>query len=300
VHILSGYSDLFQRKYGNGHDQAMRDYFSPTKRIRMNWTAQELESITQAVTALSRTTGDWMKGQTISQEATELKSFNNLVTHVDKESERRLVAGLSAIVPKAGFIAEEGTGIPSPDGLNWIIDPLDGTTNFVHGMNIWCTSIALVHGHEPVSAVIYDPNTREMYTAWKNGGTFLNGVPVKVSATRVLESALLATGFPYDDFEREHLYFDLLQSLTHSTRGIRRLGSAALDMAWTACGRLDGFYEYGLNSWDVAAGTLLIREAGGKATTFDGADDPIFGLDLLCSNAFIYDDLQAKIAAIFA
>jgi myo-inositol-1(or 4)-monophosphatase len=265
----------------------------------MNFTDQDLERIAREVDALSLEVGNWMKKQTIGEGQTELKTFNNLVTFVDKESERRFVEGLRQIVTAAGFVAEEGTGEPNPDGLNWIIDPLDGTTNFVHGMNIWCTSVALAQAHVPVVGVIYDPNTGELFSSSRAGGAFLNGKEIHVSSVNALSRSLLATGFPYDDFAREHLYFDLLKSLTHKTRGIRRLGSAALDMAWTACGRLEGFYEYGLNPWDVAAGTLLIREAGGISTNFKGGDDPIFGEDLICSNALIYDELLHEINRIF-
>jgi myo-inositol-1(or 4)-monophosphatase len=269
------------------------------KKEDMKFSEQELSGISQAVARASREIGGWMKTQRIAEGTAETKSYNNLVTHVDKESERRFVEILSALVPGAGFVAEEGTGNPSADGLNWVIDPLDGTTNFVHGMNIWCTSVALVQDHHPLVGVIFDPNTDEMYTSHLGGGARLNGHPIRVSGVSVLAESLLATGFPYDDFGREDRYFNLLKALTHTTRGIRRLGSAALDMAWTACGRLDGFYEYGLNPWDVAAGTLLIREAGGVVTTFGGGDDPIFGEDLVCTNAEIYAGLMSEIRKIF-
>ncbi|MFN8699814.1 MAG: inositol monophosphatase family protein [Flavobacteriales bacterium] len=265
----------------------------------MNLTDHDLERIAREVDELSREVGNWMKQQTIGEGQTELKTFNNLVTYVDKESERRFVEGLRAILPAAGFVAEEGTGEPNQGGLNWIIDPLDGTTNFVHGMNIWCTSVALAEAHVPLVGVIYDPSANELFSGSRSKGAFLNGKSIGVSGVSSLDKSLLATGFPYDDFAREHLYFDLLKALTHKTRGIRRLGSAALDMAWTACGRLEGFYEYGLNPWDVAAGTLLIREAGGFATDFNGGDDPIFGEDLICSNALIYEELLNEITSIF-
>lgn len=271
----------------------------PHKLHTMKFTDQELSNLTSAVIALSRETGDWMKQQTIAEGTAELKSFNNLVTFVDKEGERRFVEGLSRILPEAGFVAEEGTGTPSPNDLNWVIDPLDGTTNFVHGMPVWCTSIALVQGCTPLLGVIYDPNLNEMYHASRGAGAKLNDKPVRVSSKAHLMEALLATGFPYDDFAREHLYYELLKALAHKTRGMRRLGSAALDMAWTACGRLDGFYEYGLSPWDVAAGTILIREAGGVATTFKGGDDPIFGRDLVCANPQVYPQLIAEIRSIF-
>jgi myo-inositol-1(or 4)-monophosphatase len=259
------------------------------------FTPTELASIAEKVAQLSLQIGGWMKLQTIEEGTADTKTYNNLVTFVDKESERRFVDGLRQIVPSAGFIAEEGTGEPSASGLNWVIDPLDGTTNFVHGVPIWCTSVALCQRHIPLVGVIFDPNINELYVASLGNGATLNGKNIHVSKVAPLEKALLATGFPYDDFGREDLYFQLLKDLTHSTRGMRRLGSAALDMAWTACGRLEGFYEYGLNSWDVAAGTVIIREAKGIVTTFHGGDDPIFGEDLICTNALIYEELKAVI-----
>ncbi|MFN8777068.1 MAG: inositol monophosphatase family protein [Flavobacteriales bacterium] len=265
----------------------------------MNLTDQDLERIAREVDQLSIEIGGWMKQQSAADISTELKTFNNLVTYVDKESERRFVEGLHSILPAAGFVAEEGTGEPVPGGLNWIIDPLDGTTNFVHGLNIWCTSIGLARGSEPLVGVIYDPNANELFSGSRNRGARLNEKNIRVSQVNTLSKSLLATGFPYDDFGREEQYFLLLRALTHRTRGIRRLGSAALDMAWVACGRMEAFYEYGLNSWDVAAGTLLIREAGGMSTTFNGGDDPIFGEDLICSNGDVYEELLEVIRTIF-
>jgi myo-inositol-1(or 4)-monophosphatase len=263
------------------------------------FTPSELADVAEKVAQLSLQIGGWMKLQTIEEGTADTKTYNNLVTFVDKESERRFVDGLRQIVPSAGFIAEEGTGEPSASGLNWVIDPLDGTTNFVHGVPIWCTSVALCQNHIPLVGVIFDPNINELYVASLGNGATLNGKSIRVSKVAPLEKALLATGFPYDDFGREELYFQLLKDLTHCTRGMRRLGSAALDMAWTACGRLEGFYEYGLNSWDVAAGTVIIREAKGIVTTFHGGDDPIFGEDLICTNPLIYEELKAVIGKYF-
>lgn len=263
------------------------------------FTVAELAAIAQQVAHLSQHIGAWMKEQTIEEGTADEKTYNNLVTFVDKESEKRFVEGLKNLVPSAGFIAEEGTGFASDHGLNWVIDPLDGTTNFVHGVPIWCTSVALCQNHVPLVGVIFDPNINELFVASAGNGATLNGKPIRVSTVAPLASALLATGFPYDDFGREDLYFQLLKDLTHCSRGMRRLGSAALDMAWTACGRLEGFYEYGLNSWDVAAGTVIIREAQGIVTTFHGGDDPIFGEDLICTNALIYDELKAVIGKYF-
>ncbi len=225
----------------------------------------------------------------------ELKTENNLVTFVDKESERRFVEVLSVLVPDARFIAEEGTGTKNEDGLNWVIDPLDGTTNFVHGVPVWCTSVALCDGPTPIIGVIYDPSSEECYSAYSGGGAFLNDKKILVSKIDILQQSLLATGFPYDDFGRESAYISLFRELMKQSRGMRRLGSAALDMAWTACGRFEAFYEYGLNPWDVAAGTIIVREAGGVVSEFNGGPDPVFGVDLICSNGLIHESLSAVV-----
>jgi myo-inositol-1(or 4)-monophosphatase len=251
-----------------------------------------LKHITAQVETLSKEIGNWMKAQTtVSENIAEVKSENNLVTYVDKESERRFVEGLKHILPEAGFVAEEGTGAPAASGLNWVIDPLDGTTNFVHGMPVWCTSIGLCQGNEAIVGVIYDPSSNECFTAWKGGGAFLNGQPIRISTIPSLEQSLFATGFPYDDFGREEAYIALFRDMMRSTRGLRRLGSAALDMAWTACGRLEGFYEYGLNPWDVAAGAIIVQEAGGMVTEFNGGDNFIFGEDLVCTNTIVHSEM---------
>ena len=260
-----------------------------------------LKHITEQVETLSKEIGNWMKAQTtVSENIAEVKSENNLVTYVDKESERRFVEGLKHILPEAGFVAEEGTGSPAASGLNWVIDPLDGTTNFVHGMPVWCTSIGLCQDNEAIAGVIYDPSSNECFTAWKGGGAFLNGQPISISAIPSLEQSLFATGFPYDDFGREEAYIALFRDMMRSTRGLRRLGSAALDMAWTACGRVEGFYEYGLNPWDVAAGCIIVQEAGGTVTDFSGGDNYIFGEDLVCTNGIVQAEMLAKIARYFS
>ena len=260
----------------------------------------DLSQLTHEVALLSKSIGAWMKEQTeVSEHVAEVKSENNLVTYVDKESERRFVEGLQLLLPEAGFVAEEGTGVRKESGLNWVIDPLDGTTNFVHGLPVWCTSIGLCDGITPILGVIYDPNTDECFSAYRGGGAFLNGNPIRVSQVSSVQQSLLATGFPYDDFGREEAYIELFRKLIRGTRGLRRLGSAALDMAWTACGRVEGFYEYGLNPWDVAAGAIIVQEAGGIVTEFNGGDKSIFGDDLVCTNGRIHPEMLRIIQTYF-
>ena len=220
----------------------------------------DLLSLAHRAEQLIRETGSWMKTQRVNAEEIEIKTTNNLVSFVDKESERRLVEGLKTLFPEAGFIAEEGTGERAEE-WNWVIDPLDGTTNFLHDVPIWCISVALCHKNKAVIGIIYDPNKEEMFVASKGNGSFLNGKRIQTSTRNILMDSLLVTGFPYDDFGREEQYIGLFRSLMKKTRGIRRLGSAALDLAWVACGRFEAFYEYGLNPWDVAAGVILVEEA---------------------------------------
>jgi myo-inositol-1(or 4)-monophosphatase len=251
----------------------------------------ELINLTQSVIELSRSIGNWMKDQIIHEHLAEIKTPNNLVTFVDKESERRFVEGLSRLLPNAGYVAEEGTGEESEKGLNWVIDPLDGTTNYVHGVPVWCTSVGLTWQSVPVLGVIFDPISNELFSASEGNGAFLNGRPIRVSGITELQSSLLATGFPYDDFGRVDAYLGLFRELMHRSRGMRRLGSAALDMAWTAVGRFEGFYEYGLNPWDVAAGTIIVREAGGIVSGFHDHADPVFGEDLVSTNGLIHEEL---------
>lgn len=261
--------------------------------------ALQLPHLLNEVIALSRTIGNWMLEQQVGSEAIETKSFNNLVSFVDKESERRFVEGLSKLLPEAGFIAEEGTGEPVDGGLNWIIDPLDGTTNFLHEYPSWCTSVALHSPDGLLIGVIYDPNRNEVFSASKNGGAHMNGKAIQVRPTDTLKNSLLATGFPYDDFGREAPYHLLFQDLTRTTRGLRRPGSAALDLAYVAKGSFELFYEYGLNPWDVAAGILIVLEAGGQVTGFVSDGDPLFGEDIVASNGYVHGEMLERIAKYF-
>ena len=251
-----------------------------------------LSELTEQVTALSRDVAAFIRTESarFTEANVETKGQNNLVSYVDTTAERRFVEGLSRLVPEAGFIAEEGTG-EKADGLNWVIDPLDGTTNFVHGLPCYCTSVALMRGNEPLLGVVLEVTRDERFSAWKGGGAFLNGTPIRVSTRTDLRDSLLATGFPYDDFIFVGEYTDLLRELMHRTRGIRRLGSAAADLAYVACGRFEAFYEYGLNSWDVAAGVLLVREAGGRVSGFHPGKDPVFDEQIVASNSAIHAEL---------
>jgi myo-inositol-1(or 4)-monophosphatase len=260
----------------------------------------DLKQLTDDVSLLCGEVAEFIRTEAVrfTEASVESKSLNNLVSYVDKTAETRLVEGLGRLAPEAGFIAEEGTG-ERKEGLNWIIDPLDGTTNFVHGLPCYCISIGLANGSDMLVGVVLEVTRNECFSAWKGGGAWLNGKAILVSQRRRLQESLLATGFPYDDFDKEAAYMELLRALMHNSRGIRRLGSAAADLAYVACGRFEAFYEYGLNPWDVAGGALLVREAGGPVTDFGNGDDWLFGEELLASNGHIHGELIGPIGKFF-
>ena len=242
-----------------------------------------LDKICKQVCSLAEETGEFIQQQRkkITSSSIEVKSKNNFVTFVDKESEKRLVKGLQKILPEAGFITEEATIHTERKQYTWIIDPLDGTTNFIHGIPIYCISIGLYDSsNEGLIGIIYEPNSKELFYATKNGGAFLNGKKISVTKTKKLKDSLVITGFPTYDYSRMNEYIELFRHLMKHTHGLRRLGSAAVDLAWVACGRFDSFYEYSLNAWDVAAGALIVKEAGGKVSDFSGKNNFLFGKEI--------------------
>ena len=247
-----------------------------------------LELLTQQTIEIVRKASAFIQQEAalFSRDRIEYKDLNNLVSYVDKEAEKLLVASLSELLPEASFITEEGTTgqEPDPTALNWIIDPLDGTTNFIHGIPVYCVSVGLARGKELLVGVIHQPNLDEMFYGWQGGGAWCNGKRIYVSKTPLLQESLIATGFPYYKFEKQKRYMYILELLMQKTHGIRRMGAAAVDLAYVAAGRFDGFYEYNLNSWDMAAGVLLIKEAGGTVTDFNGGDNYLFGGDIIAGS----------------
>jgi myo-inositol-1(or 4)-monophosphatase len=223
----------------------------------------------------------------------------NFVTDIDLETEAFLVKGLEQLLPGAGMIAEESKGAEQPDGFEWVVDPIDGTTNLMHGLPPYCISIALLEHRKPVVGVILEIHANELFTAWRGGGAYLNGRAIHVSSTPQIADALLCTGFPYD--QSDTAYFDqwiqLYSALARSSHGVRRLGAAAVDLAYVAAGRLDGFYEYNLEPWDVAAGVVLIQEAGGIISDFQGEDEVLFKKELVASNGKLHGELLNRIQA---
>lgn len=261
----------------------------------------DLELLCEKTQVISIRVGRAIKEQrrNFSSSQVEEKDFNNLVSFVDRAAEDELVKQLAGIFPEAGFIAEENSERPRGKRFNWIIDPLDGTTNFIHGVPCYAVSVALADGMKPIMGVIYEINMDECFYAWKDGGAWMNGKAIHVSATKELKKSLLATGFPYMEGGMHDKYVSLFGELQRSSRGIRRPGSAATDMAWTAAGRFDAFYEYGLSPWDVAAGIILITEAGGHCTDFSNGDDPIGTKELLCGTPAIHATLLPIIQKYF-
>ncbi|MGI9545329.1 MAG: inositol monophosphatase family protein [Cyclobacteriaceae bacterium] len=226
-----------------------------------------------------------LEGRNFKPDKIEQKGLNDLVSYVDKTAEQKLVEGLRLILPQAGFITEEGTATDDGEEYKWIIDPLDGTTNFIHSLPVFAISIALMQGDEVILGVIYEPNREECFHAIKDGKAFCNEKPISVSPVRKLNGSLLATGFPYYHFDQLPQYLQLLDHFMRSTHGLRRMGSAAIDMAYVACGRFEGFFEYNLNAWDIAAGTLIVKQAGGKVTDFKGGNDYLFGRSMIAAGA---------------
>ncbi|MGB7068323.1 MAG: inositol monophosphatase family protein [Pyrinomonadaceae bacterium] len=217
----------------------------------------------------------------------------NLVTEADLASEALIIERIRSYYPKHSILAEEsGEAVVSggDTAWKWIIDPLDGTTNYAHGYPCFCVTIALEHKGAIVIGVTYDPTRDELFAAEKGRGSSLNNKPIRVSSTNNIGDSLIVTGFPYDFKQREHFARHLTNFLLNS-RGIRRDGSAAIDMAYVACGRFDGFWEEGLNPWDVAAGKLLIEEAGGYVTRYDGSLLNIYELPIVASNGLIHDSM---------
>lgn len=249
-------------------------------------------NLAESVIVLTKKTGLYLKSMLgkLNEGMIETKGKMDFVTEIDKQSEKLLLDGLALILPVAGFIAEEGTYTYRGAVYNWIVDPLDGTTNFIHGVIPFSISIALMENEELVVGVIYDPIQDECFSAFKNGPAQLNGKTIRTSSRGSLSQALVATGFPYTDFSLVDAYIGSLRELMACTHGIRRLGSAAMDLAYVACGRYDAFWEYHLKPWDVAAGTLIIQRAGGQVSDFSGEQNYLFGKTFVATNGLIQSE----------
>ncbi len=225
----------------------------------------------------------------------EYKGLNDMVSYVDKTAEQMIVEQLSQLLPESGFIAEEGTSNKIGETYNWIVDPLDGTTNFIHGIPAFAVSIALKKDNELVVGVVYEINQDECFYAWKDSKAYLNGKEIHVSDNTTLSTSLVATGFPYYDFKRQASYMNLFSDVMQKCHGLRRIGAASVDMVYTACGRFDAYFEYNLKAWDIAAGVLIVRQAGGGCFDFVGGDDMLGSGDIVATNGKVSTELNAII-----
>jgi myo-inositol-1(or 4)-monophosphatase len=231
--------------------------------------------------------------------AIEYKGDVDLVTEADRGSEKLIVDRIRKQWPDHDLIGEEGSRRETGSDFRWYVDPLDGTTNFAHGFPAFCVSMALEHRGERIAGVVYDPSRNEVFAAEKGGGSRLNGTPIHVSRTAKLAESLVATGFPsHKRHQNPNIHF--YHQITLRSHGVRRAGSAALDLCNVACGRFDAFWEFNLNSWDTAAGVLLVQEAGGKVTNFSDAPFSIDSREVLATNTLLHGEMLKEFEQIFA
>jgi myo-inositol-1(or 4)-monophosphatase len=246
----------------------------------------DYKQICLSTCAIAREAGKFMANERKSFDSSKVehKGLHDLVSYVDRQSEEMIISELKKLIPDSGFIAEEGTTTSIGETYNWIIDPLDGTTNYIQGIPTYSVSIALKEDDHLVIGVVYEVGQDECFYAWKGGSAYLNEKPINVSATADTHHALMATGFPYTNFTNLEKYLQYLSWAMTSTRGLRRIGSAAVDLCYVACGRFDAFFESDLKAWDVAAGSFIVMQAGGKISDFDGGENFIFGGQIIASN----------------
>ena len=258
----------------------------------------DYQAICERVRETARRAGKFIAEQrlTFSYDQVELKGQHDLVSYVDKEAEKMVVSELREILPEAGFITEEGT-IEQARGerFRWITDPLDGTTNFVHGLPPYCVSLALMEENELVVGVVYEAFSGECFHAWKGSKAYLDEKEIRVSTIDRFEHTLTAVGLSHSSKDTITDLLHAMEVLLHQTSGIRRIGSAAMDLCYVACGRVDGFFQKNLAPWDVAAGALIVERAGGRVTDFGGGEDFVFGREILAANPAVYTDYKTKL-----
>lgn len=230
----------------------------------------DLEHYLEIAVNTARAAGAFLLDHFETPHQVEYKGAIDPVTEADKGSEKLIVDRLTRLTPETDILAEEGAGKMSGNALCWVVDPLDATVNFSHNMPVFCVSIGLEFHGEPVVGVVYDPKYNELFTATRDREARLNNAPIHVSKTPVLDRALLATGFPYDKRTNPENNLDNFCKIALLCQGVRRVGSAALDLCWSAAGRYDGYWELSLSPWDISAGRLIVEKAGGKVTDFEG------------------------------
>lgn len=260
----------------------------------------EYKDICLKAIEIIKDTGEYIASQveSFSNEKIETKGINDFVSFVDKNAEKKLVDGLIKLVPNVGFIAEEQTIEQTEAKYKWVIDPLDGTTNFIHGLMPFAISVALMDEQEVVIGVVYEISRKEVFYSWKGGKAYLNGEEIHVTEAENVKDSLVATGFPYYNYDRLPQFMKTLEYFMQNSHGIRRIGSAATDLAYVACGRFDAFYEYSLSAWDVAAGAFIVTQAGGKVSDFSGGSDFLFGREIIATNSNIFEEFLGSVKEI--
>lgn len=259
-------------------------------------TRRELESYERAAIEAAQKAGELIRRRfrRASRPRVELKGLHDYVTEVDREAEAAIVGSLEAAFPDLPVLAEEGSPEVNRPGMRWVVDPLDGTTNFLHGVPFVAVSVALEDPELGVLAgAVCDPIHGEIFHARKGGGAWLDGRRTHCSRVRRLEHALLATGFPFRELGRLDGYLRAFEAFVRTTAGLRRPGAASLDLAYTACGRFDGFFEIGLSRWDLAAGALLVLEAGGTVTDIAGGDGYLDSGDVVAAGPALHRAMLA-------
>lgn len=260
-----------------------------------------LQELCEAAIAAVREVGSFIRqaGTSAAAPTITAKAQNSFVTDIDVASEQKLVAALRQILPAAAFITEEDTVDNGARELAWVIDPIDGTTNFMHRVPCYAISVALLQDGAPVIGIVYEITLDECFYAIKGQGAYLNGEPIGVSRCEALSDALVATGFPYHDHSKVEALLNILRDLITGARGLRRFGSAAVDLAYVACGRFDAFYEHTLNIWDIAAGVLIVEEAGGTISDFNGADNYFNNGQVIAAPILLHPKLTALVKGHF-
>ncbi len=255
-------------------------------------------SFDASLIALLRETGAFAAAEfaRFDEKRVEFKAENDPFSYVDVEADRRLREGCERLIPNSGFITEELDNQAGSNAYRWIIDPIDGTSNFTHGIPHFCISLALQKHEETILGYVYQPVTGELFRAERGQGATLNGERIFRSERPEIGQAVVATGFPYAVEDWVQDYLRMIYAIMQRTHGLRRFGSAALDLAYVAAGRLDAFFEFNLKPWDVAAGSLIVQEAGGKVSDFRGGEHYLFGGEMLATNGYIHADLLSIIS----
>jgi myo-inositol-1(or 4)-monophosphatase len=261
----------------------------------------DLKSILDKALLVTEEAAGFIRSQAgkVTAEDIITKSRNSLVSYVDQTAEEILVKGLGDIIPGAGFITEEGTVTQQKAEYTWVIDPLDGTTNFLQQIPVYSVSVGLVYNDEIVIGIVSDVQQKETFYAWKGGGAWCNGKKISVSARTEVQEAVVATGFPYASRDVLPQLTSVFEFFLKNASGIRRLGSAAIDLAYVACGRFDVYYETTLNPWDIAGGILLVQEAGGIVSDFSGQQNMMENGQIIAAPQQIHGAVEGHIRSIF-